>query len=59
MKFGGKRVRVCDVVDKGCVFALHDLRQSYIEGFQAAVTLKHHLFGAHEEEEKQCKRRTL
>ena len=42
VKFGGKRVRVCDVVDKGCVFALHDLtcaRQSCMEGFQAAVTL--------------------
>ena len=42
VKFGGKRARVCDVMDKGCVFALHDLtcaRQSCMEGFQAAVTL--------------------
>ena len=42
VKFGGKRAGGCDVVDKGCVFALHDLtcaRQSCMEGFQAAVTL--------------------
>ena len=42
VKFGGKRARVCDVVDKGRVFALHDLtcaRQSCMEGSQAAVTL--------------------
>ena len=72
VKFGGKRSRVCDVVDKGCVFALRALtcaRQSCMEHSERRVwdrhlcllrwRFQHHLFRAYEEEEKQCERRTL